>query len=73
MISLALIPGPRIVEGNLAYEERAYLAHDPVNPRAEVQVTAINDYMARVAGGLALRAPAWRIRVRPALSSSRLA
>lgn len=73
MISPAAIQSPRIVEGNLAYEQCAYLATDPVNPRVEVEVIAINEYRARVAGGIALNAPAWRVRVRPAIKSLKLA
>lgn len=64
------IGAPRIHDAHLAYQELAWVAYDAAKPGVEVQVLGINEYRARVAGGLALSLPAWRIRVRPAVRSS---
>lgn len=66
----SLIGSPRIHDAHLAYQELAWAAYDAARPSVEVQVVAINEYRARVAGGLALSLPAWRVRVRPAVRSS---
>ena len=64
------IDSPSEHEQRLAYEELAWAAYDAANPRVEVRVMGINEFRARVAGAIALRVPAWRVRVRPAVRSS---
>jgi len=54
----------------LSYEERAWCAYDAASPHREARVMAISEYTARVAGGIALGLPAWRVRVRAAVRSS---
>ena len=73
MISVSLIPSPRIADAHLACTEQAYVAWDIARPGVALEVTAINEYRARVAGGVLLGQPAWRVRVRPAIQSLRLA
>lgn len=67
------VPTPRIADAHLAYEVRAWVAYDVARPGVEVEVKGINEHQARVAGGLALSLPAWRVRVRPSIGSLRLA
>jgi len=64
------IGAPQEHEQHLAYQELAWVAYDAAKPSVEVQVSGINEYRARVAGGLALSLPAWRVRVRPAVRST---
>lgn len=64
------IGAPRPHAQPLAYQELAWVAWDAANPRTEVPVMGVNEYRARVAGGIALSLPAWRIRVRAAVRSS---
>lgn len=74
MIRQSFIANPPLVPvSSLAYEEQAWLAYDVADSRREVGVMGINEYRARVAGGIALSLPAWRVRVRPALRSLSLA
>ncbi|HYQ47093.1 MAG TPA: hypothetical protein VER11_34220 [Polyangiaceae bacterium] len=64
------IGSPQLHEQHLAYQEQAWVAYDVARPSVEVQVMAISEYRARVAAGIALSQPAWRIRVRPAVRSN---
>lgn len=65
----SLIGAPRIHDQHLAYQELAWVAYDAAKPSVEVQVMGINEHQARVAGGIALSLPAWRVRVRAAVRS----
>ena len=66
----SLIGSPLEHEQQLFWQPLCWRAYDAANPRVEVQVEGVNEFAARVAGGIALRQPAWRIRVRPAVRSS---
>jgi hypothetical protein len=64
------IGSPRIHDAGLAYQKLAWVACDVARPGVEIQVMGINEYSARVAAGISLSLPAWRVRVRPAVRSS---
>lgn len=72
-VAPSLIPSPRVVDGNVAYEPRAWVAWDAAAPTVTVQAVGINEHMARVDGSISLRVEAWRVRVRPAIRSLSLA
>jgi hypothetical protein len=72
MVRPSRIGSPQPHERHLAYQELAWVAYDVARPGVEVQVMAVNEYGARVAAGISLRLPAWRVRVRvrPAVRST---